>query len=191
MNALLVFLILIICVGAVSASEDVSTDDTVNGINTEPAVIDQGSTFNEIDNNNDNNLKEANEDSNIVSSGNGYIGDSSDDSENHIIDISENSKSSMNKLSSSKLGEGNVIYLKPNAKNGDGFDELLTIAERQAKNPIDTSKKLAYGNELKGHLADMQELIQWIEANNPTADQILKKAREIAHRYTTICFRRE
>ena len=136
MNALLVFLILIICVGAVSASEDVSTDDTVNGINTEPAVIDQGSTFNEIDNNNDNNLKEANEDSNIVSSGNGYIGDSSDDSENHIIDISENSKSSMNKLSSSKLGEGNVIYLKPNAKNGDGsqskpfgsFKEALELA---------------------------------------------------------------
>ena len=30
--------------------------------------------------------------------------------------------------------------------------------------------------------ADMQELIQWIEANDPTADQILKKAREIAHR---------
>ena len=30
--------------------------------------------------------------------------------------------------------------------------------------------------------ADMQELIQWIEANDPTADEILKKAREIAHR---------
>ena len=29
---------------------------------------------------------------------------------------------------------------------------------------------------------DMQELIRWIEANNPTADQILKQAREIAHR---------
>ena len=30
--------------------------------------------------------------------------------------------------------------------------------------------------------ADMQELIRWIEKNDPTADAILKKAREIAHR---------
>ena len=30
--------------------------------------------------------------------------------------------------------------------------------------------------------ADMQELIQWIEANDLTADEILKKARKIAHR---------
>ncbi len=30
--------------------------------------------------------------------------------------------------------------------------------------------------------ADMQELIRWIEKNDPTADALLKKAREIAHR---------
>ena len=73
-----------------------------------------------------------------------------------------------------------------NAKNGDGFDELLTIAERQAKNPIDTSKKLAYGNELKGHLADMQELIEKDEnlLNVPsvwTAIKLLEKDSIVIH----------
>ena len=47
-----------------------------------------------------------------------------------------------------------------NAKNKDGFEELLTTVERQAANPIDSSEKLAYGNEIKGHLATIQELIE-------------------------------
>lgn len=47
-----------------------------------------------------------------------------------------------------------------NAKNGDGFEELLTTVEYQAANPIDSSLKLSYGAELKEHLDDMQELIE-------------------------------
>ena len=47
-----------------------------------------------------------------------------------------------------------------NAKNGDGIDELFDIVEKQAANPIDSSAKLSYGNELKGHLFEIQELIE-------------------------------
>ena len=47
-----------------------------------------------------------------------------------------------------------------NAKNTDGFDELLTTVERVAANPKDTSEKLSYGNDIKGHLMDLQELIE-------------------------------
>ena len=47
-----------------------------------------------------------------------------------------------------------------NAKNKDGFDELLTTVEKAAANPIDSSEKLSYGNELKGHLGTIQELIE-------------------------------
>ena len=47
-----------------------------------------------------------------------------------------------------------------NAKNKDGFEELLTTVEKQAKNPVDSSAKLSYGNELKEHLGDLQELIE-------------------------------
>jgi len=36
----------------------------------------------------------------------------------------------------------------------------LTTVERQAANPIDSSLKLSYGNELKGHLAEIQEMIE-------------------------------
>ena len=47
-----------------------------------------------------------------------------------------------------------------NAKNAEGFEELLTTVERLAANPKDTSEKLAYGNDIKGHLMDLQELIE-------------------------------
>ena len=47
-----------------------------------------------------------------------------------------------------------------NAKTGDGIDELFNIVEKQAANPIDSSVKLSYGNELKGHLFEIQELIE-------------------------------
>ena len=47
-----------------------------------------------------------------------------------------------------------------NAKNAEGFEELLTTVERVAANPKDTSEKLAYGNDIKGHLMDLQELIE-------------------------------
>ena len=47
-----------------------------------------------------------------------------------------------------------------NAKTKDGFDELLTIVERQSKKHIDSSKKLSYGNDIKGHLMDLQKLIE-------------------------------
>ena len=66
----------------------------------------------------------------------------------HIIDV---------KLMSELLG---FPVVEINAKTGDGFDELLTTVEKQAANPIDTSAKLSYGNELKEHLGDMQALIE-------------------------------
>ncbi len=46
------------------------------------------------------------------------------------------------------------------AKNGEGFDELLSTAEKVAANPKDTSEKLSYGNDIKGHLMDLQEVIE-------------------------------
>ena len=66
----------------------------------------------------------------------------------HIIDV---------KLMSELLG---FPVVEINAKTGDGFDELLTTVEKQAANPIDSSAKLSYGNELKEHLSDMQALIE-------------------------------
>ena len=47
-----------------------------------------------------------------------------------------------------------------NAKNKDGFDELLTTVEKAAANPVNSSLKLSYGDELKAHLADLQALIE-------------------------------
>ena len=47
-----------------------------------------------------------------------------------------------------------------NAKNKDGFDELLTTVEKASANPVDSSLKLSYGNELKQHLGELQELIE-------------------------------
>ena len=47
-----------------------------------------------------------------------------------------------------------------NAKTGEGIDELLTTVEKQAANPIDSSVKLSYGNEIKGHLREIQEVIE-------------------------------
>ena len=66
------------------------------------------------------------------------------------------------------------------AKTGNGLDELLNIVEEQAKKPIDSSEKLSYGAELKGHLEDMQELIEKDEnlLNAPsvwTAIKLLEK----------------
>ena len=49
MNALLVFLILITCIGAVSASADASIDDTIASVDSEPLAVDQGSSSNGID----------------------------------------------------------------------------------------------------------------------------------------------
>lgn len=66
----------------------------------------------------------------------------------HIIDI---------KLMSELLG---FPVVEINAKTGDGFDELLTTVEKQASNPIDTSAKLSYGDELREHLGDLQALIE-------------------------------
>ena len=66
----------------------------------------------------------------------------------HIIDID---------LMSELLG---VPVVEINAKTKDGFEELLTTVEKASKNPIDSSKKLSYGAELKEHLADLQELIE-------------------------------
>ncbi len=47
-----------------------------------------------------------------------------------------------------------------NAKDKDGFDKLLKTVEKQAKNPVDTSKKLVYGEELREHLGDIQNYIE-------------------------------
>jgi len=66
----------------------------------------------------------------------------------HIIDI---------KLMSELLG---FPIVEINAKNKDGFEELLNTVEKQSKKPINTSEKLSYGNEIKGHLTTIQELIE-------------------------------
>ena len=50
--------------------------------------------------------------------------------------------------------------LEINAKDKEGFDELLTEVEKSSKNPKDTSEKLSYGNDIKGHLMDLQALIE-------------------------------
>ena len=47
-----------------------------------------------------------------------------------------------------------------NAMKKEGFEELLGTVEEQAKNPIDSSVKLSYGNDIKGHLMDLQEIIE-------------------------------
>ena len=47
-----------------------------------------------------------------------------------------------------------------NAKTGDGFEKLLSTVEKQSKNPRDTSQKLSYGNDIKGHLSQIQEIIE-------------------------------
>lgn len=66
----------------------------------------------------------------------------------HIIDID---------FMSELLG---VPVVEINAKNKDGFEELLKTVEKQSKNPIDSSKKLSYGNDLKSHLMDLQSVIE-------------------------------
>jgi len=66
----------------------------------------------------------------------------------HIIDV---------KLMSELLG---FPVVEVNAKTGDGFEELLTTVEKQAANPIDSSAKLSYGDELREHLGDLQTLIE-------------------------------
>ena len=51
-----------------------------------------------------------------------------------------------------------------NAKSAEGFEELLATVERVAANPKDTSEKLSYGNDIKGHLMDLQALIEQDDA---------------------------
>ncbi|MDO5860846.1 ferrous iron transport protein B [Methanobrevibacter sp.] len=66
----------------------------------------------------------------------------------HIINID---------LMSELLG---VPVVEINAKTKDGFEKLLTTVERQSKKPIDSSEKLSYGNDIKGHLMDLQSVIE-------------------------------
>ena len=47
-----------------------------------------------------------------------------------------------------------------NAKTKDGFDDLLKTVEKASSNPVDSSEKLSYGNDIKGHLMDLQKLIE-------------------------------
>ena len=66
----------------------------------------------------------------------------------HMIDID---------LISELLG---VPVIEINAKNRDGFEELLKTVEKQSKKPIDSSEKLSYGNDIKSHLMDLQSVIE-------------------------------
>ena len=50
--------------------------------------------------------------------------------------------------------------IEVNAKNKDGFEDLLNAVEKASSNPIDTSAKLSYGDELREHLGDLQKLIE-------------------------------
>ncbi len=66
----------------------------------------------------------------------------------HIIDFN---------LMSELLG---FPVIEINAKDKGGFDELLSTVKKVAKNHVDSTKKLVYGNELKEHLAELQALIE-------------------------------
>lgn len=66
----------------------------------------------------------------------------------HIIDI---------KAMSELLG---FPVIEISAKDKTGFDELLSTAQKQASKPIDTSLKLAYGDELKEHVEEIRVLIE-------------------------------
>ena len=66
----------------------------------------------------------------------------------HIIDID---------LMSELLG---FPVVEVNAKTKEGFEDLLAAVENASKNPIDSSAKLSYGDELKEHLGELQELIE-------------------------------
>ncbi|WP_296887754.1 ferrous iron transport protein B [uncultured Methanobrevibacter sp.] len=66
----------------------------------------------------------------------------------HIINI---------KLMSELLG---FPVVEINAKTKEGIEELLTTAENASKNPIDSSAKLSYSDELKGHLSELQKIIE-------------------------------
>ena len=66
----------------------------------------------------------------------------------HIIDI---------KLMAELLG---FPVVEINAKNKDGFDELLSTVKKVANKHIDTTQKLVYGPELREHLGDLQALIE-------------------------------
>ena len=86
----------------------------------------------------------------------------------HIIDI---------KLMSKLLG---IPIVEISAKTGDGFEKLLNTVEKQAKKPIDSSEKISYSNDIKGHLAELQEIIKKDETlmNVPsiwTAVKLLEK----------------
>ena len=66
----------------------------------------------------------------------------------HIIDIP---------LMSELLG---FPVVEINAKTKDGFEDLLNAVEKADKNPIDSSEKLAYSNDIKGHLSELQAVIE-------------------------------
>lgn len=66
----------------------------------------------------------------------------------HIIDID---------LISELLG---FPVIEIDAKDKYGFKDLLKAINNAKNNPIDTSEKLVYGNELKEHLNDIVEIIE-------------------------------
>ncbi|MCQ2972749.1 MAG: ferrous iron transport protein B [archaeon] len=66
----------------------------------------------------------------------------------HIIDL---------KLISELLG---FPVVEIDAKDKIGFDNLLSTVKNAIDNPIDSTEKLVYGNELKEHLADIVKLIE-------------------------------
>lgn len=47
-----------------------------------------------------------------------------------------------------------------NAKKEEGFDELLKTTIKQANHPIHSSNKLVYGDELREHLGEIQDIIE-------------------------------
>ena len=53
-----------------------------------------------------------------------------------------------------------IPIVEISAKTGDGFEKLLNTVEKQAKKPIDSSEKISYSNDIKGHLAELQEIIK-------------------------------
>lgn len=61
------------------------------------------------------------------------------------------------KLLSKLLG---IPVVEIEANDNTGIEELLDTIKNASKNKIDSSKKLVYGNELKEHLKNMQDIIE-------------------------------
>ena len=53
-----------------------------------------------------------------------------------------------------------VPVVEIEANSDTGKEELLKTVEQAAQNPVDTTERLVYNNELKEHIAELQAVIE-------------------------------